>query len=57
MDTLMWKILLAILIFADGNLVYFEIRRLIAFWRKDHLHKSTKLVDDGAGSSGPGILT
>jgi len=31
MNTMMWKILVAILIFADGNVVYFEIRRLIQY--------------------------
>jgi hypothetical protein len=50
MDTLMWKLLLAILIFAEGNIAYFEIRRLIHFLRNHHLHKGTRPSDGGAAS-------
>ena len=52
MDTLMWKILLAILLFADGNIAYFEIRRLILLVRNHQLDKGTKPSDD-CGSTGP----
>ena len=53
MDTMMWKILLSILIFADGNIAYFEIRRLIHYLRNHHLHKMTGL-SDGSGAAAPG---
>jgi len=45
----MWKILATVLIFAAGNVIYFEIQRLIQFLRiyfkeskslPDHLHSS-----------------
>ena len=55
MDTMMWKILLAILIFADGNIAYFEIRRLIRVLRNHHVHKGTSLSGDGAATLGPEI--
>jgi hypothetical protein len=33
MDTMTWKILAGVLIFAAGNVAYFEIRRLIQLLR------------------------
>ena len=48
MDTTMWKIILAILIFADANIAYFEIRRLIQFLRNDSLRKETSQPDNGS---------
>ncbi len=48
-DMLMWKIFTGVLVFAAGNVIYFEIRRLIQFLRiyfkeaqslEDHLHSS-----------------
>jgi hypothetical protein len=42
MDTLMWEILAGILIFAAGNMAYFEIRRFIQFLRSCSKSKSSQ---------------
>jgi hypothetical protein len=48
-DMLMWKMFTGVLIFAAGNVLYFEIRRMIHFLQiyfkesqslEDHLHSS-----------------
>jgi hypothetical protein len=44
MDTMMWEILTGILIFAAGNMAYFEIQRLIQFLRI-HFNKSKSSQD------------
>jgi hypothetical protein len=49
---MMWKILLAIVIFADANIAYFEILRLIQFFRNYRSRKVTSL-SDGGGATAP----
>ena len=51
MDTMSWKILLAILIFVDANLAYFEIRRLIQNSQNRHQQKTTNLPDNGGAAA------
>ena len=41
MDDMLWEILAGILIFAAGNIAYFEVRRLVHFWR----NKSKSMQD------------
>ena len=51
MDTTMWMILLAILIFADINIAYFEIRRLTQFPRNDRPHNEANSSNGGGDTA------
>jgi hypothetical protein len=56
-DTMKWEMLIGVLIFAAGNVAYFEIRRLIQFIRTSF--NESKLLQDhwqstvSRDSSGP----
>ena len=51
MDTINWEILAGVLLFAAGNVAYFEIRRLIQFLQ-NHSNESKP----GENGPGPGYL-
>ncbi len=52
MDTMFCKILVAVQIFAAGNVAYFEIRRFLQFLRANF--NKSKSLQDHQNSSVPG---